>query len=76
MHALREPIGAFVIHVSMIEDERLSEDVREHVAAMLTNVQRMIDALAHLTARFGLELGDSTPLSLIAAQHRHAGIPR
>ena len=68
VHALREPVGAFVIHVSMIEDEQLTDDVREHVQAMLSNVERMVGALADITSRFGLELGDTTPLSLIASE--------
>jgi hypothetical protein len=72
VHALREPVGAFVIHVSMIEDERLSDDVREHVAAMLSSVERMVGALADITSRFGLELGDATPLSMIASEDRRA----
>ena len=76
VHALREPVGAFVIHVSMIEDERLSDDAREHVAAMLSSVERMVGALADLTSRLGLEIGDTTPLSLIASEDRRASRAR
>jgi hypothetical protein len=48
----------------------MSEAAREHVSAMLSNVQRMIGALAEITSRFGLELGDSTPLAIIAGANR------
>lgn len=67
VHALREPIGAFVIHASLIEDEQLSDTAREHLIAMLSNVERMVGALAEITSRFGLELGDATPLAMITA---------
>jgi hypothetical protein len=35
-------------------------------------VERMVGALADITSRFGLELGDATPLSLIANEDRRA----
>jgi len=72
VHALREPIGAFVIHASLIEDDDLNDEAREHVRALLSNVERMVGALAAITSRFGLELGDSTPLALIADGSRRA----
>jgi hypothetical protein len=54
----------------------LSDEARERVDAMLGNVQRMMDALANITSRFGLELGDASPLALIAGRSDHARFSR
>jgi len=80
MHALREPVGAFVINLSMLDDENLSTEGRERLEAMLANVQRMVEALTELTAGLGLERGSSTPLAMLSRQspprkqsHPHGG---
>ena len=65
LHALREPVGAFAINVALLDDEALNEAERQKINAMLSNVERMTKALAAITKAFGLEVGDSTPLSLI-----------
>jgi hypothetical protein len=74
LHALREPVGAFVIHLSLLDDEDLSEEARSHLEAMLVNVQRMVEALGDITSSFDLEAGSSTPLSVLIAQRQ--AIPR
>jgi hypothetical protein len=65
LHALREPVGAFAIYVSLLDDEELTERARHHLDAMLVSVEHMTAALAAITSRFGLELGDSTPLAML-----------
>jgi hypothetical protein len=75
LHDLRDPVGAFVIHLSMLDDRGLDEDVQRHVDAMLGAVQRMVGALADLTAQFELERGKSTPLAILN-RDRSDGIAR
>jgi hypothetical protein len=70
LHALREPVGAFAIHVSLLDDEELSARAQHHLDAMLISVERMTAALAAITSRFGLELGDSTPLAILNQDRR------
>jgi hypothetical protein len=65
LHALREPVGAFAIYVSLLDDEELSARAQHHLDAMLVSIERMTAALAAITSRFGLELGDSTPLAIL-----------
>ena len=65
MHALREPVGAFAIHLALLDDEQVSDSEREHLAAMLRSVERMTAALTDITKAFGLEV--STPLSLVSS---------
>ena len=68
MHALREPTGALVINLSLLDNESLSAEGRQHLDATLGNVQRLVDAIAAITARFGLECGSSTPLAMLNKQ--------
>jgi len=68
MHALREPIGALVINLSLLDNEDLSASGRERLEATLGNVHRMVEAIADLTASFGLECGSSTPLAMLSKQ--------
>jgi len=70
LHRLREPLGAFAIRLTLIDDAALDEDSRAHVDAMLAEVQRMTHALEAITARFGLEVGDCTPLAIIQRESR------
>ena len=70
LHALREPVGAFAINVALLDDEALNEAARQRMNAMLSNVERMAKALAAITKAFGLDVGDSTPLSLINGNGR------
>ena len=76
MHALREPVGAFAINAAMLDDETLDETAREKLNAMLSNVERMTKALAAITKAFGLEVGDTTPLSLINGNGRATSVKR
>jgi hypothetical protein len=78
VHALREPVGAFMIYLSLLDDHEFDGEARQHLKAMLEDVSRMSDALAEITRRFGLELGDSTPLAMIARtdRRRHGDLPR
>jgi hypothetical protein len=66
LHDLREPIGAFVIYLSLLDNEVLSAEGRHHLEAMLGNVQRMVKVVADLAAGFGLERGSSTPLAILS----------
>jgi hypothetical protein len=66
MHALREPVGALVINLSLLDNERLSAEGRQRLDASLSNVHRMVEAIAEMTARFGLECGSSTPLAMVS----------
>ena len=66
LHALREPVSAFAIHVALIDDRDLNEDARSSLDAMLTQVEHMTKALAAITKAFGLELDDSTPLAMLS----------
>lgn len=70
MHALREPVGALVINLSLLDNEGLTPAARERLDAALGNVQRMVEAIATITARFGLECGSSTPLAMLNKQDR------
>jgi hypothetical protein len=76
LHALREPVGAFAINVALLDDEALNEAARQRMNAMLSNVERMAKALAAITQAFGLEVGDSTPLSLINGNGRPRRVQR
>ena len=76
LHALREPVGAFAINVALLDDETLNEAAREKMNVMLSNVERMTKAMAAITKAFGLEAGDSTPLSLIHGNGRRRRIER
>ena len=67
MHALREPVGAFVIRIALLDDEKLSDDARDHINAMLVSVQKMMRALTEMTARFGLDAGETTPLAILSS---------
>jgi signal transduction histidine kinase len=66
IHALREPVGSFVIRLALLDDEELSDDAQEHIDAMLSSVQRMIRALTEMTSRFELDRGESTPLAILS----------
>ena len=70
LHALREPMGAFFIHLALLDDEPLSENGRERLDAMFGNVERMAAALGEITARFGLEVGEATPLAIVNSDRR------
>jgi hypothetical protein len=69
LHDLREPIGAFVIYLALLDDEELSSDGRKHLEAMLRNVERMVASIDVVASTFGLER--STPLALVS-QHERA----
>jgi hypothetical protein len=68
MHALREPVGALVINLSLLDNEDLSVEGQKRLDATLGNVQRMVEAIAALTGRFGLEGGSATPLAILSKQ--------
>jgi hypothetical protein len=67
---MREPVGTLLIYLSMLDDEDMSDEARRHLDVMLTSVTRMTEALAAMTKRFELELGDSTPLAIISHEDR------
>ena len=62
MHALREPVGAFAINLSLLKDDDLSGTARTRVDAMAKNVQRMTEVLAELTAKLQLEVDSENSL--------------
>jgi hypothetical protein len=68
LHDLREPVGAFVIYLSLLDDEEVSPEARRHLEAMLASVKRMVEGLARITARFGIET--ATPLGIVAGRDR------
>jgi hypothetical protein len=70
LHRLREPLGAFAIRLTLLDDATMDDAARAHVDAMLAEVQRMTRAVEAITARFGLEVGDSTPLAIIHRESR------
>jgi signal transduction histidine kinase len=70
LHDLREPLGAFVIYLALLDDEKLSDDGRKHLESMLGSVQRMVTAVGEIASSFGLEPGKSTPLAILN-QDRH-----
>jgi|SoiMethySBSTD1v2_1073268.scaffolds.fasta_scaffold1080010_1 hypothetical protein len=57
MHALREPVSAFAINLSLLKNDDLSQEARTRVDAMRRSVERMNEALSELTEKFGLEVG-------------------
>jgi len=66
VHALREPVGAFSIHLTLLDDGKLSENGHKQLDAMLGNVERMAAALSDITKAFGLETVNSTPLAILS----------
>jgi hypothetical protein len=76
LHALREPVGAFAINVALLDDEALEPAARQRLNAMISNVERMTNALAAITKAFRLEVGDSTPLPLINGNGRDTSVKR
>jgi hypothetical protein len=76
LHALREPVGAFAINVALLDDQALNEAERQKMNAMISNIERMTNALAAITKAFGLEVGDSTPLPLINGNGRATSAKR
>ena len=75
MHALREPVGAFVIRLSLIEEEAVNEETREHLESMLASAHQMVKALSAITSCFGLEAGSATPLAILSNQERTISRP-
>ena len=69
---MSEPIGAFAIRVSLLDDEPLTPYGRRQLEAMRVDAKRMTDALARISARFQLEVGECTSL----ARHRVVGRAR
>jgi hypothetical protein len=69
LHALRGALGSFVIHLAIVDDQEMSQDARTHLDAMLVNVDRMVEALAAISASFGLAGGKSTPLAILNSPH-------
>ena len=67
LHEVREPIGALVIYLSLLDNEALSAEGRHHLEAMLGNVQRMVKGVAGLVEGFGLERGSATPLAILTS---------
>src|SRR5688572_23738825 len=76
VHALREPVGAFAIRASLLDDQPLTVDGRQQLEAMIADVKRMADALARITARFQLEVGGSLPVPMVSQRTRGHGHPR
>lgn len=66
VHALREPLGSLVIRLALLDDEIHTDAGQQHIDSMLASVQRMVAALAEITATLCLELGDSTPLAILS----------
>src|SRR5688572_21117943 len=50
MHALREPLGTVAIRLSLLDDEAMSDEAREHLEAMLASVHRMMKAMSAIRA--------------------------
>jgi hypothetical protein len=71
LHELREPMGAFVIYLALLDDEPLSEDGKRHLDTMLGNVQRMVATIGKIASSFGLE--KSTPLAILSADRSAHG---
>lgn len=49
VHALRQPLGAFVNYLALLEEEQLTAEAQKHLEAMHADVKRMaaiIDAMA------------------------------
>jgi hypothetical protein len=69
LHDLRGEIGSFLFRLALLDDQEMSGATRTHLDAMLVNVHRMVDALARITARFGLDSGKSTPLAILHSPH-------
>ena len=63
LHALRQPLGAFVNYLSLLEDENVREEARKYLDAMRADVKRMTAAIEQIAA--ALEAGDSTTLFTI-----------
>ena len=63
-------MGAFVSHLTLLDDKPLDDDARRHVEAMLANVDQMIKVLGDLTAALELERGKSTPLAILTRKRR------
>ena len=59
LHELREPVGAFAIRLSMLDDEEMSTAAQAHLKSMHENVQRMTVALDALN--FALDNGHFPP---------------
>ena len=66
LHALREPVSAFSIYLSLLDNGDLGASRRPHLDAMHANVEHMSKALAEITSAFGLEVGGSTPLAVLS----------
>jgi len=70
LHALREPVGAFAIKLALLDDEQLSDDARRCINQMLSEVERMAEAISAISSHFRLEVGDATPLAIISQNGR------
>jgi hypothetical protein len=75
LHGLREPVSAFAIHVSLLDDTQLDASARRSVDAMLANVEHMTKAFTAITKAFGLEV-DDTPLAMLSENGRGSRIRR
>ena len=69
LHDLREPIGAFIIYLSLLENEELSADGRRHLEAMVRNARRMAKMIGDFAEALGLE-GDGSGPHAIVSEHR------
>jgi len=75
LHELREPVGAFVIYLALLDDEEVGKEARKHLDSMRTNVQRMVGAIADIASGFGLEGdGNSAPVRVTGHDRRPHGV--
>jgi hypothetical protein len=74
MHALREPVGAFAINLSLLADDDLNGQARKRVATMKTNVRRMTEALSEIAAAFDLELEIEAPVIPVPGKNGRTGV--
>jgi signal transduction histidine kinase len=66
LHDLREPIGAFIIYLSLLENEELSADGRRHVEAMVRNARRLAKMIGDITEALGFEGNGSTSNAILS----------